>query len=190
MAAPTPSWRLNARVLPSSRYTQCIALSPTGERDAKLLCNRSLALLRAGRHSAAAEDAARACKYAPQWSKAWFRLGAARGGLGDHPASLAAYTTGLRHDPDNPELRAAVRTVVRRLTREQLADELLRALSEMEASGALAPPEREDVTGAERREAMFRHLYLWMRDKPPPGDYYDYVSKWADAPWTPGPYAV
>jgi hypothetical protein len=33
---------------------------------------------------------------------------------------------------------------------------------------------------------MFRHLYLWMRDKPEPGDYYDYVARWSEVPWSTG----
>jgi tetratricopeptide (TPR) repeat protein len=168
------------------RYTQCIALSPGGERDTKLLCNRSLALLKAGRHALSAEDADRACKLSPEWNKAWFRRGAAHAALGDHAAALASYSCGLRLDPDNREVRAAVRATVRRLTREQLAAELLQRLAALQASGALLPPEKEDVSDAERSEAMFRHLYMWMRDKPAPGDYYDYVTLWSEAPWTAG----
>ena len=168
------------------RYSQCITLSPAGERDAKLLCNRALAHLKAGRPAQAAEDAERACKLAPEWSKAWFRQGAARAALGDHPGALAAHRTGLRLDQSNRELRAAVRAAVRRLTREQLAAELLHALAETQAAGGMLPPEAEDVTPAEREEAMFRHLQLYMRDKPAPGDYYDYVTLWSEAPWSPG----
>ncbi len=174
------------RAQPRCRYTQCIALSPGGERDAKLLCNRSLALLKAGRHAQSADDADRACKLAPEWNKAWFRRGAARAALGDHAAALASYSCGLRLDPANRELRSSVRAAVRRLTREQLAAELLQQLAALQASGALLPPEKEDVSDAERSEAMFRHLYMWMRDKPAPGDYYDYVTLWSEAPWTAG----
>ena len=168
------------------RYTTCIALCPTGERDEKLLCNRSLAYLKAGRHKLAAKDAQRACALAPEWNKAWFRLGAAQAALQQFPAALDAYTRSLRLDGSKREVVAAVRSTVKRLTREQLAACLLRALDDAQASGAIVPPETEDVTQAEREEAMFRHLQVYMRDKPQPGDYYDYVGLWCEAPWSAG----
>ena len=183
----TPS-RLTLRVSDSycGRYTTCIALSPTGERDEKLLCNRSLAYLKAGRHAPAAEDAQRACTLAPEWNKAWYRLGAAQAALQQYPAALEAYTCSLRLDASKREVLVAVRSTVKRLTREQLAARLLRALDETQASGAMLPPETEDVTQLEREEAMFRHLQLYMRDKPQPGDYYDYVALWCETQWSAG----
>lgn len=33
---------------------------------------------------------------------------------------------------------------------------------------------------------MFRHVMLWMRDKPKPGDYYGYLARWLQAPWSRG----
>jgi tetratricopeptide (TPR) repeat protein len=168
------------------RYTTCIALCPTGERDEKLLCNRALAYLKAGRHKLAVEDAQRACALVPEWNKAWFRLGAAQAALQQFPAALDAYTRSLHLDGSKREVVAAVRSTVKRLTREQLAAWLLRALDDTQASGAILLPETEDVTQAEREEAMFRHLQLYMRDKPQPGDYYDYVSLWCEAPWSAG----
>jgi len=170
----------------ATRYTTSIALSPTGERDEKLLCNRSLAFLKAGRHALAAEDAQRACALAPEWNKAWYRAGAAQAALQQYPAALEAYTRCLRLDASKRDVLPAVRSTVKRLTREQLAARLLSWLDEMQASGALLPPEAEDVTQAEREEAMFRHLQLWMRDKPQPGDYYDYVTLWCETEWSPG----
>jgi tetratricopeptide (TPR) repeat protein len=167
------------------RYTTCIALFPSGERDEKLLCNRSLAYLKAGRHALAADDAQRACALAPEWNKAWYRLGAAQTALQQHAAALEAYTRSLRLDGKR-EVLAAVRSTVKRLTREELAAQLLRWLDETQASGAMPPPETEDVTQLEREEAMFRYLQLSMRDKPKPGDYYDYVALWCETPWSTG----
>jgi len=167
------------------RYTTCIALYPSGERDEKLLCNRSLAYLKAGRHALAADDAQRACTLAPGWNKAWYRLGAALAALQQHAAALEAFTRSLRLDPKR-EVLAAVRSTVKRLTREQLAAQLLRWLDEAQACGAMSPPETEDVSPSEREEAMFRYLQLSMRDKPRPGDYYDYIALWCETPWSTG----
>ena len=182
----TPS-RLTRRVSVAvrRRYTTCIALFPSGERDEKLLCNRSLAYLKAGRHALAADDAQRACALAPEWNKAWYRLGAAQTALQQHAAALEAYTRSLRLDRKR-EVLATVRSTVKRLTREELAAQLLRWLDETQASGAMPPPETEDVTQLEREEAMFRYLQLSMRDKPKPGDYYDYVALWCETPWSTG----
>ena len=189
-AAVTPSC-LTRRVSGAvrGRYTTCIALYPSGERDEKLLCNRSLAYLKAGRHTLAADDAQRACALAPEWNKAWFRLGAAQAALQQHAAALEAYTRSLRLEPKR-EVLAAVRSTVKRLTREQLAAQLLRWLDEAQASGAMPPPETEDVTQPEREEAMFRYLQVFMRDKPQPGDYYDYVALWCETPWSKGAFSA
>jgi tetratricopeptide (TPR) repeat protein len=172
--------------LRARRYSECIDLQPGGDADARLLCNRSLANHRAGRHKAAISDAARACELAPQSSKAWYRLGAARQGGGDPSGAADAFVLALRAQPGDAELRASMRRAMLRLTREGLAARLVRALDEAQGAGLLDVPSHQDVSSAEKEEALFRHIQLWHRDKPGPGDYYDYVALWSEAEWSVG----
>ena len=169
-----------------SRYTDCIALQPGGPSDARLLCNRSIALHKAGKHEAAAADAQRACELAPDFTKAWYRLGAARMGLKNAAGALDAFAHGLHLQPHDAQLRVAVRNATRRMTREELAAWLVSSIDKAQLCGNIGPPELEDVLPAEKAEAMFRHVQLWQRDKPEPGDYYDYVALWNEVPWTAG----
>lgn len=161
-------------------------MQPGGHNDHRLLCNRSIALLRAGTHQLATADAQRACELAPDSSKAWYRLGAAQLGQRRATEALAAFTRGLAIQRGDMQLRAAVRDATRRMTREELAAWLLNALEKAEQQGAIRPPTLEDVSSAEKMEAMFRHVQLWQRDKPEPGDYYDYVALWSESPWSAG----
>jgi len=84
------------------------------------------------------------------------------------------------------DLKAALGAAVNRLTREQIAAELLRMLA---ATPGMEAADVEVATEAEQKEALFRHLYLWMRDKPRPGDYYAYLAAWCATPWSRGVYA-
>jgi tetratricopeptide (TPR) repeat protein len=165
-------------------------LKPGGERDARLLFNRSLALHRTSKHAAAAEDAQRACELEPRWSKAWYRLGTAQSSLGKPNDALAAFAMALQLEPFSGEIRAAVRTAVRRMTREELAIALLAGLEDSANTGLVCRAEREDVSRQEKEEAMFRHIMLWQLDKPSPGDYYDYVALWSEHPWSAGVFQV
>jgi tetratricopeptide (TPR) repeat protein len=163
-----------------------LSLHPGGKSDARLLSNRALALSKAGKHSAAAVDALRACDLEPGWHKAWFRLGTAQLGAGNAPAAVDSFAKGLRINPACRETRLALRRAIQRLTREEIAAKLLRMLDDAQARGWLVAPTVEDVDGNTKQEAMFRHIQLYHRDKPPPGDYYDYLLLWMEVEWTPG----
>ena len=56
----------------------------------------------------AAADAEACVKLAPQWSKGYSRLGLARFKLGDLAAAVKAYSSGLKIEPDNDQLKAAL----------------------------------------------------------------------------------
>lgn len=41
-----------------------------------------------------------------------------------------------------------------------------------------------------QQEGMYRHVMMWMRDKPTPGDYYGYLLRWLRQPWSRGARAI
>jgi hypothetical protein len=106
-------------------------------------------------------------------------------GLCNASEALDAFAKGMSIEKDSM-LRGALRDAARRMTREELAAWLLRALDTLQTSGAVLSPQLEDVTDAEKLEAMFRHIQSWQRDKPAPGDYCDYVALWSETPWSSG----
>lgn len=199
-----PSRQLHTAHAPLVRsYADCIALKPGGGRDAKLLCNRSLVLLRAGRAEEAAGEASRATRAAPAWPKAWFRLGAALAGRGDALGAVDALACATRLEAaegaeagavggGKPECAAALAAAVRRCTREQQAALLLRVLDDdavaSEQLGAPAAGCHSEAapSPAERAEAMFAHIALHTRDQPPPGDYAAWLPGWLTGGWSRG----
>ncbi|KAJ4955154.1 hypothetical protein NE237_011937 [Protea cynaroides] len=90
-------------------YTQAIDLDPT---DGTLLSNRSLCWIRLGQADHALADA-KACRVLrPNWSKAWYREGAALRLLQRFDESASAFYEGIKFDPENKELVNAFREAV------------------------------------------------------------------------------
>jgi hypothetical protein len=161
-------------------------VKPGGRNDVRLLCNRSLAFAKVGKYAEAALDAGRACELGVHWSKARFRLGTAQLGAGDAKLAVDNFSAGLSLDPTCKEMRAALRRAINRLTREEVAAKLLAMIDDAQSRGLLAPPSFEDVPAGMKLEAMFRHIQQYQRDKPTPGDYYDYLMLWSEVTWNPG----
>lgn len=174
----------NAHLVP--RYSECFTLRQAGSRDAKLLSNRSLARLKCQRFAAARDDALLASQLEPTWPKAWLRLGAALSGIGDLPGAAEALACAVRLDPAAREPKTVLAAALRRCTREHLAELLLKLLDQAVSSGLLAPAECLSVSRETQGEAIFRHLLFHMRDKPSPGDYYEWLPNWLALGWSAG----
>ena len=69
-------------------------------RNQFALCNRALARMRLGDFVDAVADAEACVRNAPEWHKAWFRLGQAREGAGRGGEALSAYLECRRCDVD------------------------------------------------------------------------------------------
>jgi hypothetical protein len=98
-----------------SCYTAAVSSATTGLQRAIALCNRSSALLVAGRAELAAEDALAACAAHPVHAKAFYRLHealrACEHGSSDEPAHLASALLGTSASPD--ALRSAAQYTAR-----------------------------------------------------------------------------
>ncbi|KAI5951814.1 sgt2 [Candida jiufengensis] len=81
-----------------SKYTEAIGLDPT---NVVYLSNRAAAYSSAKKHEQAVEDAEKAIKLNPKFSKAYSRLGLAQYALGDAKAAMEAYKNGLDIEGDN-----------------------------------------------------------------------------------------
>ena len=72
-------------------YTKALEETVQAEDRAALYSNRSLAFLKVNKVSKAIEDAKQCISLAPEWDKAYFRLGAALEARGDIQEAVNAY---------------------------------------------------------------------------------------------------
>ncbi|BAF30220.1 uncharacterized protein [Oryza sativa Japonica Group] len=87
-------------------YTKALEKAPL---DATLFANRSLCWLRLREGDVALLDARRCKALRPGWSKAWYREGAALSLLKNYREAAAAFTEALKLDPENYEIKIALR---------------------------------------------------------------------------------
>lgn len=81
----------NSDIAELHRYTEILELVPDKNSRCKIYCNRSLAYVRALRHSEALQDAEAAIECNPSWCKAHWRRGAALKELKRMPHAVAAF---------------------------------------------------------------------------------------------------
>jgi len=81
-------------------YTRALRFTPLSN---KLLSNRSAAYLKISKFRLALEDAGKAQRIDPNWSKVYFRQGQALSGLKRFDEALAAFRRGQDLDPELPE---------------------------------------------------------------------------------------
>ncbi|CAD1809138.1 TPR repeat family protein [Candida parapsilosis] len=82
-----------------AKYTEAIGLDPT---NVVYLSNRAAAYSSAQKHAQAVEDAEKAIKLNPDFSRAYSRLGLAQYALGNAKESMEAYKKGLEIEGDKP----------------------------------------------------------------------------------------
>ncbi|KAG5567483.1 hypothetical protein RHGRI_002885 [Rhododendron griersonianum] len=90
-------------------YSQAIIASPC---DATVFSNRSLCWARLNEGSRALSDAEACVALRPDWGKAHYREGVAWKLLGNLPMAAEAFAEGLKVDPENKELKVALRDAV------------------------------------------------------------------------------
>nr|CAD7393397.1 unnamed protein product [Timema cristinae]CAD7425319.1 unnamed protein product [Timema monikensis] len=89
-------------------YTAAIALDGSNH---VLYSNRSAAYAKAGKYTQALEDAEKTVQLKPDWGKGYSRKGSALAYLGRIEESISAYEAGLRHEPDNAQLKEGLEEV-------------------------------------------------------------------------------
>uniref|UniRef100_A0ACD5V829 Uncharacterized protein n=1 Tax=Avena sativa TaxID=4498 RepID=A0ACD5V829_AVESA len=87
--------------------------------DAAMFANRSLCWLRKGEGHRALLDAQQCKMMRPDWSKAWYREGAALSFMKDYAGAAAAFREALRLDSKSNEIKEALREAVKSMEEPQ-----------------------------------------------------------------------
>lgn len=100
-----------------AKYTEAISLDPT---NVVYLSNRAAAHSSSQKHDKAVEDAEKAIKLNPNFSKAYSRLGLAKYALGDAKAAMEAYKKGLEVEGETKSdaMRKGYETAKKRVEEE------------------------------------------------------------------------
>jgi len=88
-----------------SLYTQAINMDGTNH---VFFSNRSAAYTKKGDYENALKDAKKTVELKSDWGKGYSRLGASLSYLERYKEALEAYTDGLKHDPENAQLKQGV----------------------------------------------------------------------------------
>ena len=86
-------------------YTQAITKDSSNH---VFFSNRSAAYTKKGDYENALLDAKKTVELKSDWGKGYSRLGASLSYLGRYDEALAAYNDGLKHDPENAQLKQGV----------------------------------------------------------------------------------
>ncbi|KAK1247684.1 hypothetical protein MKX07_000572 [Trichoderma sp. CBMAI-0711] len=97
------------------KFTQAIALQPDNHI---LYSNRSAAYASKKDWDNALKDAEKTTELKPDWGKGWGRKAAALHGKGDLLGANDAYETGLKHDPDNAQLKSGLASIEKAMQQE------------------------------------------------------------------------
>ncbi|KAK3714378.1 hypothetical protein QZH41_020623, partial [Actinostola sp. cb2023] len=89
-------------------YTEAILIDPSNH---VFYSNRSAAYAKDGKYEHALEDAKKCVELKPDWGKGYSRLGTAQSFLKMYSEAEVTYETGLKHDPNNEQLKKGLNEV-------------------------------------------------------------------------------
>ncbi|VEU36558.1 unnamed protein product [Pseudo-nitzschia multistriata] len=108
----------------SESYSTAIELSPDGPQSHVYYSNRAAALCYLDRYEEAVRDSEVAINLKPTYGKAYARLGLSKFFMSDYAASIEAYETALKYDPDNAASKSYLAKARIKLERQQKEDDL------------------------------------------------------------------
>ncbi|XP_049599579.1 stress-induced-phosphoprotein 1 [Syngnathus scovelli] len=98
-------------------YTEAVTLDP---KNHVLFSNRSAAYAKKGNYQKALEDACETIKIKPDWGKGYSRKAAAQEFLGRLEHAKATYQEGIRHEPNNQQLKEGLQNIEARLAEKTM----------------------------------------------------------------------
>lgn len=110
-------------------YTQGIALDSSSQL---LYSNRSAAYCKLGKYDEALKDAEEAIRLKPDWAKGHSRKGAALAFLKRNEDALMAYMEAFDHDPQNEQVKQAIRDLKSKMTGPGDGDALMNPFADLQ----------------------------------------------------------
>ncbi|CAL1573823.1 unnamed protein product [Knipowitschia caucasica] len=98
-------------------YTEAIELDPANH---VLFSNRSAAYAKKGNYEPALQDACQTIKIKPDWGKGYSRKAAALEFLGRLEEAKTTYQEGIRHEPNNQQLKEGLQNIEARLAEKNM----------------------------------------------------------------------
>ncbi|XP_077596114.1 stress-induced-phosphoprotein 1 [Stigmatopora nigra] len=98
-------------------YSEAVTLDP---KNHVLFSNRSAAYAKKGNYQKALEDACETIKIKPDWGKGYSRKAAAQEFLGRLANAKTTYQEGLRHEPNNQQLKEGLQNIEGRLAEKSM----------------------------------------------------------------------
>ncbi|XP_077403508.1 stress-induced-phosphoprotein 1 [Vanacampus margaritifer] len=98
-------------------YTEAVTLDP---KNHVLFSNRSAAYAKKGNYQKALEDACETIKIKPDWGKGYSRKAAAQEFLGRLEQAKSTYQEGIRHEPNNQQLKEGLQNIEARLAEKSM----------------------------------------------------------------------
>ncbi|XP_077447961.1 stress-induced-phosphoprotein 1 [Stigmatopora argus] len=137
-------------------YSEAVTLDP---KNHVLFSNRSAAYAKKGNYQKALEDACETIKIKPDWGKGYSRKAAAQEFLGRLANAKTTYQEGLRHEPNNQQLKEGLQNIEGRLAEKSMMNPF--AMPNMYQKLENDPRTRELLA-----DASYKELLEQLRNNP------------------------
>ncbi|KAL8539721.1 hypothetical protein ACS0TY_001366 [Phlomoides rotata] len=132
-------------------YTESIKRNP---KDPKAYSNRAACYTKLGAMPEGLKDAEKCIELDPTFSKGYTRKGAIHFFLKEYEKALEAYQEGLKHDPQNQELKDGIRRCVEQENKANRGDLSPEELKERQAKGMQDPEIQNILTDPVMRQVL------------------------------------
>lgn len=139
-------------------YTEAIRRNP---KDPKSYSNRAACYTKLGAMPEGLKDAEKCIELDPTFSKGYTRKGAVQFFMKEYDKALETYNEGLKHDPNNQELRDGIARCIQQINKASRGDLSPEELKERQAK-AMQDPEIQNIL----QDPVMRQVLIDFQENP------------------------